>query len=441
LRRDRRGAIAVMTALMMASIIGLAGIAVDVGNVLLVQRELQSSVDSAALAGAAKINCCASAGAAVSTAILYSDTGTNKNAVRGYSPTMVPGYPKVVCLNTLKALNLPCGAPENGNALQVAEKVTVPMVFAAFVGWRSMTVSAMATASFGGQPVPLDIVMIMDTTGSMDTNDSSCSGTRLDCAKKGALAVLKMMNQTVDSVALFIFPGLSSTYKDSKGALVPVSTLVGYEYCATTKTMTSSMIADYNDSPAPTYQIVPFSNDYQVAGSSPVALNTTSNLVKALGGSSACPTGLQNPGGVGTFYADVVAKAQAYLVANGRPNVQRVIILLSDGDAQSATAPTVSNQCHQAITAANNATTATPGTWVYTMAYGAPSSGCSKDTGANAITPCATLKQMASQLSMFYSDSSTSACSAANSLSNMLSAFGSLGQSLQARRLFPNNTT
>jgi Flp pilus assembly protein TadG len=450
LRRDRRGAVAVMTGLIMASVLSVAGIAVDVGHVLLVQRELQSSVDAAALAGAAKINCCATAGSAASLAVSYSDTGTNLNAVKGYKPTLVSGFPRVVCLNTLKSLNLPCGAPDNGNALQVAEQVNVPLVFAALVGWKSMTVTAMSTASFGGQPVPLDIVFVIDTTASMATSNNSCGSnmTRLDCAKLGAQSVLKMLNQSVDSVALYVFPGLSSTYKDSKGNAAPVGTLVGYEYCATTPpSMGQDMLAKYNASPA--YQILPFASDYQVAGSSPVTLNTTSsNLVKALGGASSCVQprgsdsalgGLQDPGGVKTFYADAVTAAHTYLTASGRANVQKVIILLSDGDAQSDTAPNPVNQCHQAITAAAAATSA--GTWVYTMAYGSPSSGCSTDKGANAISPCATLQKMASKLSLFYSDSSTSACSGANTLANLVSAFGALGQSLQARRLFPNGTT
>jgi len=210
----------------------------------------------------------------------------------------------------------------------------------------------------------------------------------------------------------------------------------------------TAMMADYDASP--TYQILPFVHDYQAAGSSPVALSTTSNLVKALGGVTGCAApsgspsnlgGLQDPGGVKTFYADVVTAAQNYLVASGRSGVQRVIILLSDGDAQATTAPTSTNECHQAITAANAATNATPGTWVYTLSYGSPSTGCSTDKGSNTITPCATLQKMASQLSMFYSDSSTSACTGANTLSSLVSAFGSLGASLQARRLFPNNTT
>ena len=81
-----------------------------------------------------------------------------------------------------------------------------------------------------------------------------------------------------------------------------------------------------------------------------------------------------------------------------------MIILLSDGDASATVsnmpAGKANNQCHQGITAAQAATAA--GTWVYTIAYGAPTSptpgSCTGGSGDSpAISACATLQQMASE--------------------------------------------
>ena len=77
---------------------------------------------------------------------------------------------------------------------------------------------------------------------------------------------------------------------------------------------------------------------------------------------------------------------------------RKSIILISDGaaSASSSNMPTAekNNQCHEAITAAQSATTA--GFWVYSIAYGAASTGCSTDSPS--ITPCAALLAIAALL-------------------------------------------
>ena len=82
----------------------------------------------------------------------------------------------------------------------------------------------------------------------------------------------------------------------------------------------------------------------------------------------------------------------------------KAIITVTDGDA-SASAPSQittakgTNECHEAITAAQTAKTA--GTWIYTVSYGSPSSGCSTDKSPT-ITPCAALLAIASDPTKFY---------------------------------------
>jgi hypothetical protein len=69
----------------------------------------------------------------------------------------------------------------------------------------------------------------------------------------------------------------------------------------------------------------------------------------ARGGGSGCSAGVTAQGGVGTYFADAVTAAKTYLTDNARPGVQKIIILLSDGDANNATAaPGGQNACRRA---------------------------------------------------------------------------------------------
>ncbi len=53
IRRDRRGAVVVLTAFLMVALLGLVALVVDLGYLMLAQTQLQDAADSAALAGSA----------------------------------------------------------------------------------------------------------------------------------------------------------------------------------------------------------------------------------------------------------------------------------------------------------------------------------------------------------------------------------------------------
>jgi len=204
-----------------------------------------------------------------------------------------------------------------------------------------------------------------------------------------------------------------------------------------------------------TYQIVNFSSDYRTSDSAS-GLSGNSNIVAAVGGKSGC-NGLQAPGGDGTYYAQSIYQAQSYLQVeqSSYPNAQNVLIILSDGDANS-TAPRMPGasltsgtyestiqQCSQAVTAAQYA--ASQGTRVYTVAYGAEASGCSTDV-APTITPCQTMQQMASAAQYFFSDytasGGTSSCvSASQPITGLNNIFTTIVTDLSAVKLIPNGTT
>lgn len=453
LRADERGQMLPFVAVAVVAMLGMSALVCDIGRALYVYRQLQNSANAAALAGAENLPS-ASAG---TQATAYSATSGNQNA----SPqmgnvTMVAGYPQLVCLTTLKTQGVACPAPANANAIRVEEQVTVPLIFASLIGQKTMTLHAMATAAASGSSnAPANIIVVMDTTASMNDYDSgsNCKNTRIYCGLQGIQTLLANLSpcisasscgtatngnvsNPVDEVALFTFPGLSAT---------------GQTQYDTNCGGTNPQIQAYTYPSYPTYQIVNFSSDYRT--STQAGLAGASTLVDAVGGKTNCP-GMQAPGGEGTYYAGVIYAAQAALVASSRPNVQNIMIVLSDGDANASskemtsknsngTYPSIVDQCHQAITAAQSATAA--GTLVYTIAYGAASSGCSTDTPA--ITPCQTMQQMASAAQYFYSDYTASAnngqcISASQSVTNLNDIFGSIPQSFSlSPRLIPNSVT
>jgi hypothetical protein len=327
LGRDERGAAAIILAAAMFAIAGLGGLITQEAMLFQVQRSIQASTNLAALAGAQDINCCSSTpGKAKTTATNY----TALNPVAGQTVTMVSGYPQLKCLTFLTAMGVSCSGPDNANAIKVQQQASVPLIFGGLLGKSTTVVTATATAGWGDANtagLPYDVMLIVDTTASMNTTDSSCSvsgATRVICAEAGARTLLQTFKPSLVHVGLMVFPGVTN------------ATQAGYDYDC--KSSPAFSIAKYNASPV--YQIIGFSSDYKTSDTA-TSLNTSSNLVRALqGGPSGCQQGLDAVGGVATYYAGVIAAAQT----NGRTGVQKVIIFLSDGDANASASNVPSGQ-------------------------------------------------------------------------------------------------
>jgi Flp pilus assembly protein TadG len=75
---DERGQVLVITAISLTMLIVTAGLVVDVGHAMLVQRQLQAGVDAAALAGVQHLP---DKAMAESVAVQYSANPGSKNAV------------------------------------------------------------------------------------------------------------------------------------------------------------------------------------------------------------------------------------------------------------------------------------------------------------------------------------------------------------------------
>jgi hypothetical protein len=371
-----------------------------------------------------------------------------------------------------------------------------------------MTVSTTATAALSGaKATPTNIAIVLDTTSSMTTVDSNCtssggSAQRVQCAEEGVQILLQNLypcntalgcgtvsngvaQNAVDQVAIFTFPNVStSTANDDyncsgKNPSIPIYSL---------PTMGASTYAPTGASTA-TYQITPFMSDYKTSDTM-TTLDTASDLAMASGAGvntsgSKC-SGMQAPGGDGTYYAGVLYAAQAALTQQAANEVaadpnsltpHNVIIILTDGEANASSSkmsgtatngavigksntfpggggatssltnyPSIYDQCQQAVAAANYAKS--QGTTIYAIAYGSESSGCTTDSSgpqAN-ITPCQVMSEMATSLAYFYSDynqsGSSSTCkSTGTSVSQLNEIFTAISEDFLLARLIPDGTT
>jgi Flp pilus assembly protein TadG len=491
--RDReRGQVFVMAALMLMLLSACAAIAVDLGVVYYSHQELVAITQAAALAGGATIP----SGTSKATAKAYSGDAAKGGTYNLRSNLNITNVtPTLGCISQASYPNLsipPCIDYGEGsaNAIQVKETATVRTFFAQVLGINSVPIGATATATAkGGQFKPTNIVLVLDSTASMgNTTDSGCtvpgvSGapTPEQCAQYGVQQLLSemdpcqstlstcpsavngMVTNPVNVVALMTFPGLCSVTASgtscpnkATGVSSPPaqSSYASDDYSCPT---TNPPISAYNNNPA--YLVLPFQSDYR-ASDTATSLNTSSNVVKAVGaGSSPCGMpGIKTPGGEGTFYAGAIDAAQAYLTSTSvtragvdPSTVQNIIIFLSDGNANAsstqmggtASSYSASNECAQAVSRAGVAKAA--GTIIYSVSYGSETTGCPTD--ASTYTPCYTMQHMASTPTSQYffsvpqsGSSNNTVCAGARSITSLNQVFTAIGQDLTTSRLILNST-
>lgn len=422
LARDQRGQALPLLAISMVAILGIGALVIDVGLLMSAHRQMQMAADAAATASGQDLPNRTTAGA---TASLYSASSGGRN--------FDARWPGVVTTTQYRCVNTIVGVPQCSNVaidpnfVIVTQEVAVPLRFARILGFTTMPVRARATAGRrGGSPRPFDVMVIIDTSASMADN-CTASGTgvsspkRIDCAKAGMRALLTALwpclpgpstcgaltnghvASPLDEVGLIVFPGVRST------------AVAKHRNC--NMNLLDSDVLSYTSGSA-TYLINSLVSDYKLSNSG-VLNGGGSNLVKAVhfGDGAGCSAvgyvdddsspfangyGLEAEGGQGTYFAGVITLAQSTLAA-GRANVQKAIILLSDGEPTTNPSPSSPNPCQKAINAAAAATAA--GTWVYSVAYGASNSGISICGGTSSRT---TMRNIASDTSKFFDQPATS---------------------------------
>ncbi len=238
-------------------LLGLAALVFDFGRAYLAQRQLQQAVDAAALVAGQTMP---DTTAAYAAAVNYSATGLNKHllSMNAGAPTI-----KFKCVQSLAQNNVPClkdptpaggGSPSTPcsvdepitkkcNAVQVTQSATVPTTFGRlFV--PSLKVTARSTVGMrGGAPHPLNIMIVLDRTGSMGDPGLSMTTTgcgdavtdpsgntviaanqslKIDCAKAGIRELLSGLlpcqpnlqvcgaAAPLDQVGMMVFPALNA---------------------------------------------------------------------------------------------------------------------------------------------------------------------------------------------------------------------------------------
>jgi Flp pilus assembly protein TadG len=496
--RDQGGQVLPWMAVMLFAFVGIAAFVVDLGHAFVCYQQLQAATDAAALAGALNLK----SSNATSVAAIYGATSGafNNNSDLG-TVTMVSGYPMLKCLTTVENLGMACIAPNNANAIVVEEQAVIPTFFSRVFGVSQIAISTVSTGAIAGsRAVPLNVVVIVDTTESMNTYDSNCGNTRIACSLAGLATLLQNLSpctastgncnadpttgvatNPLDQVALFTFPNIVSTTvsydTDCSGKTSPTTdpytfpAINGTSYSGTSYTSGSGRSAT---TITDTYEVTNFLSNYRASDSSS-SLIANSPLANATG-SAGCANPTQAPGGAGTYYAGVIYAAQgalAQMFSNEKgstlnPQPQNIMIILTDGEANSTkfnsaanaagnpaysttsgTYPSSLDQCQQAVAAAAYAKS--QGTIVYTVAYGSESSGCTTDTTNSSpinirnITPCQVMSMMASSANTFYSDynqsgSGSSCQSTGNSQTNLNDIFTAISADFLTVRLVPNGS-
>lgn len=297
--RAQRGQILPIVSLALVVLLGIAAFGIDVGYAYYAKRQLQSATDAAALAGAQDLP---NGTTAIATATSYATANTPANL------SNLQFTYQVKCTTTATN-SAGCNSAVNPNALVVNGTASTNTWFAKIFGISKFDVAAHANACSPCSSVPVDIVVAIDRTGSMcldANNNADC--TDLDNAKAGVRTMLGLLNPPYAQVGMIAFPPLQT--KTTAVCTDPQGTSTNYTAY---------------DSASRLYLADQIGSDYKTGNS----LNTASGLYKhTVAGSSGCifADGY-------TSYSEALRQSQAELDAHGRPNVQDVIVFLTDGEA------------------------------------------------------------------------------------------------------------
>lgn len=362
----------VLVVVSLVVLLGMAALVIDVGYAYYTHRALQASADAAALAGAQELP---DGARAELVAAGYTAVDGAKNSR--------PDIDGVTTTITTKCIaSIPGCDPVN--AVVVVEKAPTKTFFAGVLGLDVFNVKATSTACSPCGVRPLDIMMVLDRTGSMcqfsdGSWDPAC--TDLNNAREGMKTFLGFLDPTTQWVGLATLPPAPTRSRRCNAS----------DYSST----------EYRSTYA--YTLVPLSDDYSDKGN----LDPGSDLVSTIN--------CQKGGGY-TAYAVALERAQQELELNGRPDVKDVIVFLSDGAANTgpsdypSTSPYRRRPCWQGVQSA--AAIKAKGTLIYSIGYDLDALGgganiCrsmsySGPTESPAITATQALQQIASAPGTFF---------------------------------------
>ncbi len=182
-RSDTRGVVLYLVALLMVPFLVLVGVAVDVGQLLFVKTQLAGAIDSAALdisatPGLTQDQANARAQAFVS-ASLSSGSAFAVPLPTGSGSCTPPSSPPSCSANTVcispVALPPPAGSAP-ANTVCINASASVNTAFVRILGSQYNTLSATVSTQVTAAPKYLEVVLVLDNTGSMGSMYGSMTG-------------------------------------------------------------------------------------------------------------------------------------------------------------------------------------------------------------------------------------------------------------------------
>jgi hypothetical protein len=372
-KRDRKqGQILVLFTFVLVVLMGFAALVIDVGVLRRANQELWNSLDSGALAGVTELpgngataeavarrfasenfNGLDPADLDVSFRCVVGDRNNDGIPDAGDVPAVCDPGPAGAgtwrCGNGIcAAVCDPSAVGATCNTIVLSSAVSVDYHFGPAIGVGSGTtqdvLSAACVGPCGAPPtVPVDLVVIVDRTGSMSSAD-------LTDAKNGAYEVLRLYDPEVQHIAFGVL-GPSRTTSTCSGSNSPA---FGVPSTGTTGSVTWTPVGL-------TGVGGPVNERYRNADGT---VNTSSLLAKTI----ACIT----TSSTGTILSTPLTAARTYLAGSARPGVKQGIILMTDGAPNGDT-------CQAANNAATTAKAA--GVEIFTVGFGVGGTDLCENSG------------------------------------------------------------
>ena len=379
LRAGEEGAILVLSAFLLITLFVLAALAIDIGFKSQERQWLWNTLDSAALAGAALLPDDAAAAQAQAAAFAAANDPELAGTMGVSFRCLVADKDKDGSPDAFEVPNVCDPGPSPGgwhcadgrcatfcdpslpgtkcntivaNATKVTDYAFAPIIGVeeGDTSVRSAACQGSCGGSFSG---PVDLVMIIDRTGSM--NDSNSSLTK---AKEAALGVLDYFDPDLQHIGLAVLgagdAGVCSQLHPTNGS----ATWLGV-----------GLSSDYKDN-----------LDLDIDGDGEPDLDSDSSLVNKINclGYSSQGTNLGSP------IRDTVygrPDALTHLLSSGRPGVKKGIVLLTDGAANE---PDPEREpCQYAADMAAQAKGA--GIEVFTIGFGVQGDTCARDSSGSYV--------------------------------------------------------
>ncbi|MEN3952823.1 TadE/TadG family type IV pilus assembly protein [Iodidimonas sp. SYSU 1G8] len=189
---DNRGAMAIIYGLMAVPLLGFVGVAVDYARMHSGRVEMQNALDSAALAGGRA----------------YENTSGTFSVRETAAKTAAQNFFKANMPDNVHGMTEPTiSVTPTAQQVVVTASADMPTAFMQLLGIEAMTVSASSTVVRNGRGV--ELVLVMDNTGSMRSNLSGSSVSMMESMKSSAKKLVDILygdRETIENFYISLVP-------------------------------------------------------------------------------------------------------------------------------------------------------------------------------------------------------------------------------------------